>query len=306
MFSYQFGVFWSLRTNISLSLRIRLSTDYHCIFASATKLVNSAFRHVIRIAFGIRGNVRALTSRFNWYFNILFKVGLFLPFFNAIKFFSVKQKFVYQDMLQKRSKICDEARAVETPKLKPKSTTSRPLLKLNDEKRNETLAGCDCNSTDVNVRSKCNCPSFVGTDTLSQAPIVSNEVERKFLWKFKHQLITLILESKKASSNWSLWLVIGLLVVLIQTGALIILYCKYRSKRRKAKKASVSLQMPKTASHSVINAYCPTLTDGYNEKGGQSRNGTLPLTNGTMRRGPMGEVSIQVGVLSVLIITHRF
>jgi hypothetical protein len=93
--------------------------------------------------------------------------------------FSVKQRFVYQDMLQKRSKICDEARAVEKPKLKPKSTTPRPLLKLSDEKRNETLAGCDCNSTDVNVRSKCNCPSLVVTNTLNQSPIVSDDIERK-------------------------------------------------------------------------------------------------------------------------------
>ena len=85
-------------------------------------------------------------------------------------------------MLRKRSKICDEAKAVEKPKLKHKPTTPRPLLKLSDEKRNETLAGCDCNSTDVNMRSKCNCPTLaiVRTNTLNQAPIVSDDVERKF------------------------------------------------------------------------------------------------------------------------------
>lgn len=90
----------------------------------------------------------------------------------------------------------------------------------------------------------------------------------------------------KQSSNWSLWLFIGALVLLVQTGAIIILYCKYRSKRRKAKKASVTLQMPKTSVQSVINAYCPTtLTDAYNDK--IPRNGTLPPKNGTLRRGPM-------------------
>ncbi|KAI6170496.1 Sema domain-containing protein [Aphelenchoides bicaudatus] len=195
---------------------------------------------------------------------------------------NVKQKFVYQDMLKKNSKICDEARAVEKPKLKPKVTTPRPLFKLSDEKRNATVVSdCNCNSTDLNIRSKCNCPSLENTsaNTLSQAPIVSNEVE----------------QSKKAGSNWSFWIILGILIVLVQSGALVVLYCKYRSKRRKAKKASVSLKMPKpSSSHSVINAYCPTLTDGYNDKTGQSRNGTLPLKNGTMRRGPNGEVSIQL------------
>jgi hypothetical protein len=42
--------------------------------------------------------------------------------------------------------------------------------------------------------------------------------------------------------------------------------------------------MPKTSVQSVINAYCPTLTDTYIDKS----------KNGTLKRGPMGEVNIHL------------
>lgn len=91
-------------------------------------------------------------------------------------------------MLQKRSKICDEARAVEKPKIekRPKlTTTTSPELKFKDERTNATFADeCDCNSKDTNLRLKCNCPTNVETSkTLNQSPIVSNEVERKSFLK---------------------------------------------------------------------------------------------------------------------------
>lgn len=98
----------------------------------------------------------------------------------------VKQKFVYQDMLQKRSKICDEARAVDKPRIekKLKSTTIKPQLRLKDEHQNITPDECDCNSKDLKARLKCNClnkPEFskLHNSTSNQSPIVSNQVERK-------------------------------------------------------------------------------------------------------------------------------
>jgi hypothetical protein len=98
----------------------------------------------------------------------------------------VKQKFVYQDMLRQRSKICDEARAVEKPKIEKrlKFTTMQPQLRFRDERQNTTTAtnACDCKSKDANIRLKCNCPESVETsktqaDSVNQSPIVSNEVE---------------------------------------------------------------------------------------------------------------------------------
>lgn len=187
-------------------------------------------------------------------------------------------------MLQKRSKICDEVKKVEKPRIikTESTTTSRP--KFNDEQKNSSA--CDCNSVDI----QCDCPSKSNTpnNTLHQASVVSDEIERNNSYFFHIHLFCL--ESRSGENGWSLWIVIGILIFLVQTTALIILYCKYLSKRRKAKKASVTLKMPKTSVKSVINAYCPTLIDGTLPS---LKNGTLPY-NGTIRRGPMGDVSIQL------------
>jgi hypothetical protein len=93
-------------------------------------------------------------------------------------------------MLKKHSKICDEARSVEKPKIeKKKSTTVKPEIKFHDEKKNSTFdalaAECNCNSRDVSQRAKCNCSDSlngdkkpINTNNFNQSPIVSNE--RKF------------------------------------------------------------------------------------------------------------------------------
>ncbi|KAI6223642.1 Sema domain-containing protein [Aphelenchoides fujianensis] len=189
----------------------------------------------------------------------------------------VKTKFAYQDVLQRKSRICDEARAVEKPLVnrrpKPQKANDPPL------QRNETgglpLDGCNCElEKRPEVRAKCNCaggferktPTTVAADP---SPIISDEVE-----------------TQNAGYGYAPWVAFGLLILVTQTVIMLVVCFRNRSKKARRKKPGITIQMPKTSVQSVINAYGPT--DAYSEKA------ILPPLNGTLRRGPMGEVSIHL------------
>ncbi|KAI6179619.1 Sema domain-containing protein [Aphelenchoides besseyi] len=194
----------------------------------------------------------------------------------------VKQKFAYQDVLEKRSKICDEARIVEKPFLtrKPKISSSKakdvPLL-LNDSiSSSPGSTNCNCDlERRHEFRTKCNCTVTEEqrkahiTASVDSSPIIANEVE-----------------SQSAGYGYAPWIAFGLLILVTQTVIMLVICYRNRNKKSRRKKPNVTIQMPKTSVHSVINAFGPT--DTFSEKS------TLPPVHGTLRRGPLGEISIHL------------